>query len=66
MVGGIGFIGTSKTTLTVKNIEENKISYTATTVFTYEGENKTETKENDFIIVKVNNTWKVSEYTFTW
>ena len=65
--GGMGFIGSNETTLTLKSNDVNTISFTATTVTTAlidENRSETSTSSADFVIVKENGTWKVSTYTF--
>lgn len=50
--------------LTIKNIDSNKITYIATSV--YEAVNnpdETETKDYEFVLTKIDGEWKVENFT---
>lgn len=63
---GGGFNGEAKTTLTISSLEENKIIFTAKSVISLPNEQGQlevdSTETDDFIIVKENNTWKISYF----
>lgn len=67
--GGMGSNPLYKETkaLTVKNIESDKIVYTATSVYEVvrnsSATNETETKDYEFVLTKINGEWKVTEFT---
>ena len=60
--GATGAVGTDTTTLTIKTNEATIIAFTASTVSTAFDGSKSEPITSDFIIVKENGTWKVSQY----
>ena len=63
-VGGIGFVGKITSTLAVKSIESDKITFMVD-IDLYNEPDKSTTKYNsEFVIVKENDTWKISSYEY--
>lgn len=65
LVGGIGFVGKVTTTLSVKSIETDKIVFMASIDLYNEPDKSTNQYNEEFIIVKENDTWKISTYEYT-
>ena len=63
--GGIGFVGKVTTTLSVKSIETDKIVFMASIDLYNEPDKSTTQYNEEFIIVKENDTWKISTYKYT-
>lgn len=63
---GGAFLGEAKTTLAISTLDENKIIFTAKSVISKPNEQGQlvvdSTVTDDFIIVKENNTWKISYF----
>jgi len=63
-VGGIGFVGKITSTLAVKSIESDKIVFMVDTDLYNEADKSTTKYNNEFVIVKENDTWKISSYKY--
>ena len=63
-VGGIGFVGKITSTLAVKSIESDKIVFMVDIDLYNEADKSTTKYNSEFVIVKENDTWKISSYKY--
>ena len=62
--GGIGFVGKTTTTLSIKSNSEDKIVFEASIDVYNEPDKSTTNYKDEFIIIKENGTWKISSYKY--